>query len=188
MSNILNLLNIKKSNLSNYKVRFMMRNKNNEDPLDDLEENFDYVESWVGWKWQYDVLNRESVIAFIRDYHINNETWIYVGTYKVSKKRNFYKKFKYQGYNLELDNNTKHLIGKLAIRFHIPNRQGTFNLENIYQDIEILSTDYHLYNEIRVNNINDWIKVLESEKKSKSNKILNFLKYLYIKKDHTSHI
>lgn len=184
---LLKLLKIS-DNLTNYKIRFLIKDKDGYEPLDILEENFSEVSTWVGWKWKNDILNRPKVISFVRNYRINNDNWIFTGVYEVSKKNNFDNINDCQGYDLKLVESSKDLIGKICISYSKMGQQGTRDFENIVDDIEVVDKDYHLYNEIRVKSVDDWIKVLNEEKKVSSNKILQMLEYMYGKKDFISNL
>ena len=165
MENICTILGIPEDAYSYYKIRFLTRDKEGDEPLDILENDEkgmdDIVENWLGWKWKNDSLNRERVIGFVRDYKNGKNNWIYLGTYRVHKKDNFESKQKEPGYDLDLIDKSTKMIGSLVVKFDKEAQTNTYNLETIYDRI-IKNND----NELDITNVKQSIndKIIKKNK------------------------
>jgi len=181
---LLTRLNVNINEISDYKVRFLVQTKDGTNPLELYKEN-KKVNDWIGWKYNQDILNRPKVICFIKNYDLNKNIWLYVGTYEVSKKDNFDSLNNCVAYNLKLCGNTAD-IGILNVEYKNEAQQLIRKLENIGNEMKIadLSQNLLIYNEKRVADKLDWIKVLENEEIIGSKKILDILKFIYMSDNH----
>ena len=125
---LLNRLLNNKNDIGKYKVRFLVKSHEGTNPLEIYKET-NSIEEWIAWKYDKDILKGDKVIAFIKNYDLDNNTWLYAGTFEVSKKDNFDHLNNCVAYNLKPCGNIKD-VGLLNIEYANIAQQLVRNLKS----------------------------------------------------------
>ncbi|MBP3800654.1 MAG: hypothetical protein J6I85_01265 [Clostridia bacterium] len=131
------ILNIPVKNVNEYKIRFLIKDPDNEEPLDQILDNDNKIVEWTGWKQGAKFeLTRKYVISFVRIYTEGKEYWLYLGTYDVEKREDYKSKVG-QGYDLKKVKEHEKYIKRLVVKYKNKIQNTKPNLENIINDIEV---------------------------------------------------
>jgi len=125
------ILHIPPSDLAKYKLHLACWN-GYDHPLDLFLNNWEGWLRWNRWRSSKDDFNREYIFCLLRFYHEPNK-WLFGGIFRIIKRYDNYAETNI-GYDLELDETHKELMGRFMIDFYRP--QGmmgrAFKLENYY--------------------------------------------------------
>lgn len=133
------ILNIKETELKQYKLHIATKNEFGQEPLSVFLENWEIWKGWNQWRKERDDFSRPKIFSLIR-FHHEPHKWLFGGIFNVIDRHDNYKDTEV-GYTVELDNLHKELIGRLIIHFNrsVANakRGRAFYLENYYKDFEV---------------------------------------------------
>lgn len=131
-----NLLRIVDSDFKKYKLYLASENEEKTQPLDVYLQDWKKWVGWIQYKGSKNDFNREYIFSLIKNYHEPNK-WIFGGIFRVLKRLPVCNKE--GGYQVELVDLHKELIGRLIIDFNRPRgMQGrSFRLENYYKDFVV---------------------------------------------------
>ena len=163
MEELIKLLNIDESNINKYKIRYLKRSTDGVEPYDVLINDKYKILDWLSWKYgKVDILgNCEKVIGLVRNYKKSKDSWIYIGTYDVKRKENFFNINDAPAYDLTIlpDN----YVNNLEIEYHLPNNQTS--IEMLYNVLNNKENKMKIVdNNIDINNVNGnytWIPIFE---------------------------
>jgi len=130
------ILSIPQSDLIKYKLHLACKN-DHDHPLDLYLNDWKSWEGWNKWRGGKDDFNREYIFCLIKFYHEPNK-WLFGGIFRIVKRYDNFSETNI-GYELELADINKELMGRLMIDFYRP--QGmmgrAFKLENYYNDFVV---------------------------------------------------
>ena len=118
-------------NLQDYKFH-AARYNNIEEPLDVFLRNRNEWDGWNSWHGVRNEFNRNYVVSFIKFYP-EEETWLFGGIYKILGR---HPEKTAHGYDIELTDKGKELIGRLKINAKL-SRTKAFKLENVYDKLSV---------------------------------------------------
>lgn len=160
-----------------YKVHLANWNGDNH-PLDIFVSDKERWKGWNSYRGEKDDFNRQYIFSLMDYYHEPN-TWLFGGVYEVLKRFN---KTKSKGYEIELTEQFKPLIGRLKIKWQRSGRAKARRLENCLGDFEVseilreeytgevfcgyenINHDFHILENIFLTGKPDWKAALENVK------------------------
>jgi len=150
------ILRVSDVGLNKFKLHLACWN-GNEHPLNVYLQDWDEWVAWNQWRGNKNDFNREFIFALIDYYHEPNK-WLFGGIFRVKKRFDNWKETGI-GYDLELVDLHKELIGRLIIDFYRYQglRGRSYKLEKYYEDFtvsEILKKPYDGINFPGYENIN----------------------------------
>lgn len=166
-----NILKLTDSDLRHYKLHLACYN-GYEQPLNVYLQGWDRWVGWNEWRGNKNDFNRQYIFSLIQFYHEPNK-WLFGGIFKVVKRLEDWADTEV-GYELELVDLHKELIGRLVIDFYRYQglRGRAFLLEGYYKDFvvsEILKKPFDGINFPGYENINIDFPELETVFKYQKN-------------------
>lgn len=123
-----------------YKLHLASYN-GSEQPLDIFVKNRTSWDGWNRWRGRRNDFSRKFILSLI-DFYPENDVWLFGGAYEVLSRK---KITNGRGYEIELLEESKPLIGRLKVSLKRPSRIRSYYLEKHYQKLvvsEILRTPY----------------------------------------------
>lgn len=150
------LLKLTDIELQHYKLHLASWNGQAQ-PLNDYLKGWEFWVGWNEWRSSRDDFNRNYIFSLIQFYHEPNR-WLFGGIFKITNRHQDWAETEV-GYDLELVDLHKDLIGRLVIDFsrYQGMRGRAFKLEGFYKDFnvsEILKEPYNGINFPGYENIN----------------------------------
>lgn len=130
------ILKLTETDLRKYKLHLACYNGSVQ-PLNEYLESWDKWVGWNAWRGNKNDFNREYIFSLIQFYHEPNK-WLFGGIFKIIKRFHDYEHTEV-GYELELVDLHKELIGRLVIDFYRYQgmRGRAFLLEGYYKDFVV---------------------------------------------------
>lgn len=130
------ILNIAKEDWCKYKLHIASWN-GSEQPLDVFVRSFDEWLGWNRWRGGKDDFSREYILSIITDYHKNNR-YIFGGVFRIVGRHDDWQNTEI-GYDLEVVEEYKTLIGRLEINFerYQGMRGRAFYLESYIENMTV---------------------------------------------------
>lgn len=165
------LLQLPETDLIKYKLHLACWNGKVQ-PLNEYLEDWNKWVEWNQWRGNKNDFNREYIFSLIQYYHEPNK-WLFGGIFKIVTRFDNWEETEV-GYEVELMESHKELIGRLLIDFYRYQgmRGRSFLLEGYYKDFvvsEILKRPYDGINFPGYENINIDFQELESVYKYQKN-------------------
>lgn len=142
---ITQLLNL--GNLNEYTIHLACENKNREQPLDVLSNNFDDWMEWNSYRRGKDRFPRKYIFSLAQNYHKSHNSFIFGGIFKIVERYDDYAtRAGNVGYKIELVEEYRGLIGRLEIKVANVSRKRELVLANKIDDmtvVQITEQPYH---------------------------------------------
>ena len=126
---LLDILQIKRDELSKYKLHLAIGRKNKKEPLYELFKGT--FEPWQGWQSKKN-FERDFILAVI---YYGRDEWMFGGIYKRKGVRWLEDHFEYDTELLDIG---KDLIGRAIVNFHRPGRQSYLYLEKWGEQLKVV--------------------------------------------------
>jgi hypothetical protein len=108
---------------------------NNEDqPLDVFVRDREEWDGWNRWRGERDDFSRDYIFSLI-DFYPEKDRWLFGGAYRVLSRKRVKRD---TGYDIELLEQSRPLIGRLKLEFKRPGRAKAIKFENHYKNLIVV--------------------------------------------------